>query len=418
VSEHPFFFTWSAQKSAQPQEIIGGEGARFRTADGAEWLDFASLSYQANLGHGERRVIEAIKRQADALLLTTPSGSFPAKTALAQKLLAKAPPGFTKVFFTLGGAEATENALKIARMVTGRHKLVSRYRSYHGASMGALTLSGDFRRPPLEPGLAGVVHVLDCFESRLPGGDRVVEGGGSADAVARTLDLEGPRSVAAVFAEPVPGANGVLVPPAGYWDALRAACDRHGTLLVADCVLNGFGRLGTYYGFEGLGTAAPDMITISKGLTGGYAPLGAVLVHERVARHFEDNVLYAGLTFYGHPLGVAAAVAAMDVYEEEALVARAAELGVKLATAIAALQDRHPALTPRSRSLGLLAAIELDVDDARWARIERELSARHLMTHPNKRIRTLIVSPPLVVSEDELRDGLARLEAALVASAA
>ena len=417
MNELPFFLTWSAQRTALPQEITGGIGARLRTSDGAEWLDLASLSYQANLGHGNARVVDAIKRQADELLLTTPNGLFPAKIALAEKLLAHAPPGFTKVFFTLGGAEATENALKIARMATGRHKLMARYRSYHGASMGALSLSGDYRRPPLEPGLVGVVHVLDCYESRKPGGARVLEGGGSAEAIARTLELEGARSVAAVFVEPVPGANGVLVPPPGYWDELRAACDRHGTLLVADCVLNGFGRLGTFYGFEAIGSAAPDMITISKGLTGGYAPLGAVLVHERVARHFEDQVLYAGLTFYGHPLGVAAALEAVTIYEDDDLVARAAQLGERLASAWTAMQDRHPTLVLRSRSIGLLAAIELDVDDARWARLEHELAKRHVMTHPNKRIRTLIVSPPLVISDAELDDGLARIEAALTASA-
>jgi len=417
VSEHPFFFTWSAQRSAVPQAIVGGEGARLRTADGAEWLDFASLSYQANLGHGNRRIIEAIKRQADELLLTTPSGIFPAKTELAKRLLEKAPPGFSKVFFTLGGAEATENALKIARMVTGRHKLVSRYRSYHGASMGALSLSGDYRRPPLEPGLVGVVHVLDCYESRVPGGGAIVEGGGSAEAIARTLELEGAKSVAAVFVEPVPGANGVLVPPAGYWDALRAACDRHGALLVADCVLNGFGRLGTYYGFEAIGAAAPDLITISKGLTGGYAPLGAVLVHDRVARHFDEHVLYAGLTFYGHPLGVAAGLEAVRVYDDERLVARAADLGTRLGATLAALQDRHPSLIPRLRGRGLLWGLELDVDDARWARIELELGKRHLMTHPNRRIRTLIVSPPLVIQETDLDRGAHQLEEALAASA-
>lgn len=416
MSEHPFFFTWSAQRTAVPQEIVGGDGARFRTADGAEWLDFASLSYQANLGHGNRRIVAAIQRQADSLLLTTPSGSYPAKTALARKLLEKAPPGFSKVFFTLGGAEATENALKIARMATGRHKLVSRYRSYHGASMGALTLSGDYRRPPLEPGLVGVVHVLDCFESRLPGGGRIVEGGGSAEALGRTLDLEGPRSVAAVFLEPVPGANGVLVPPRGYWDEVRGACDRHGALLVADCVLDGFGRLGTYYGFEAVGESAPDLITVSKGITGGYAPLGAVLVHERVARHFEENVLYAGLTFYGHPLGVAAGLEAMAIYDDERLVARSRALGERLAAGIAALQDRHPERVRRTRSMGLLAALEVELDDAGFGRLDRELAARRLMTHPNRRIKTLVVSPPLVIAEAELDDGLARIEAALLAS--
>lgn len=417
MSDQPFFFTWTAQQSAKPFDLLGGEGARFRTGDGREWLDFASLSYQANLGHGNRRVVQAIKRQADDLLLTTPSGAYPAKKRLAEKLLSHAPPGFSKVFFTLGGAEATENALKIARMATGRHKLVSRYRSYHGASMGALSLSGDFRRPPLEPGLVGVVHVLDCFESRCPGGARVIEGGGSAEAVARTLELEGPRTVAALFVEPVPGANGALVPPAGYWDGLRTACDQHGTLLVADCVLDGFGRLGSFYGFEAVGTAAPDLITISKGLTGGYAPLGAVLVHDRVARFFDDHVLYAGLTFYGHPLGVAAGLEAVSIYEEEGLVERAGLLGKRFADALYALQDRHGGIVPRARALGLLGGIELAVDDARWGRLERELDARTLMVHPNKRIRTIVVSPPLVIEEQELDEGFERLEAALVASA-
>ncbi len=416
MSEHPFFFTWSAQSKAKGIEIVGGDGAHFRTADGETWLDFASLSYQANLGHGNRRIADAIKRQVDDLLLTTPSGLYPAKTALARKLLAHAPAGFSKVFFTLGGAEATENALKIARMATGRHKLVSRYRSYHGASMGALTLSGDHRRPPLEPGLVGVVHVLDCFESRAPGGEVHVEGGGSAGAIARTLELEGPRSVAAVFIEPVPGANGVLVPPPGYWDELRAACDRHGTLLVADCVLNGFGRLGTFYGFEAIGSASPDLITVSKGLTGGYAPLGAVLVHDRVAQHFEEHVLEAGLTFYGHPLGVAAGLEAIAVYEDDRLVERAARLGETLSARISALQDRHPELIPRTRSKGLLAGIELALDDTGWARVEAGLAQRRLMVHPNKRIRTIIVSPPLVITEAELEGGLERLEDALGAT--
>lgn len=413
MSEHPFFFTWSSQKNAQPEDIVGGEGAHFRTSDGAEWLDLSSLSYQANLGHGHRKVIEAIKAQADRLLLTTPSGTYEEKSALARKLLSKAPPGFTKVFFTLGGAEATENALKIARLYTGRHKLVSRYRSYHGATMGALTLSGDHRRPPLEPGLVGVTHVLDCFESRLPGGARVIEGGGSAEALSRTLTLEGSKSVAAVFLEPVPGANGVLVPPAGYWDEVRAACDREGALLVADCVLNGFGRLGTYYGFEAVGSAAPDLITISKGLTGGYAPLGAVLVHERIAAHFEENVLWAGLTFYGHPLGVAAGLAALEAYDDEHLIEHAARLGKTLEAGLYAIQDRHPARFLKARCKGMLGALELAVDGAELSRVKAAVHRAHLSVHWNDRYKTVIVSPPLVIHEAELLGGLAHLEAAL-----
>jgi taurine--2-oxoglutarate transaminase len=409
ADEHPFFFTWSAQRHAQPMAITGGEGAWFEVEGGARWLDFGSLSYQANLGHGQKRIAEAIKRQCDELLLTVPSGLFPAKTRLANALLAKAPPGFSKVFFTLGGAEAVENALKIARLVTGRHKTLSRYRSYHGATMGALALSGDYRRPVLEPAMVGAVHVLDCFASRLPGGATLIEGGGSAEALARTLELEGPRSVAAVFLEPVPGQNGCLVPPGGYWDAVRAACDAHGALLVADCVLDGFGRLGAYYGFEAVGQASPDLITVSKGITGGYAPLGAVLVHERVARHFDEHVLYAGLTFYGHPLGVAAGLEALRIYEEENLVARAAELGVGFAAAIAALQDRHPRSIPRTRAMGLLGALELHVDDARFAAIVRQLADERLYVHVNKQFKTIVLAPPLVATEADLAEGFARL---------
>jgi taurine--2-oxoglutarate transaminase len=409
ADDHPFFFTWSAQRSAQPMAIAGGEGSWFEVEGGGRWLDFGSLSYQANLGHGQRRIADAIKRQCDELLLTVPSGLYPAKTALANKLLANAPPGFRKVFFTLGGAEAVENALKIARLVTGRHKTLSRYRSYHGATMGALALSGDYRRPVLEPTMVGAVHALDCFESRLPGGSTVVEGGGSAEAIARTLDLEGPRSVAAVFLEPVPGQNGCLVPPAGYWDAVRAACDAHDTLLVADCVLNGFGRLGTYYGFEAIGRASPDLITVSKGITGGYAPLGAVLVHDRVASHFDDHVLYAGLTFYGHPLGVAAGLEALRIYDEEELVTRAATLGLGFATSLAALQDRHPGAIARTRAKGLLGALELAVDDATFAKVVKTLSDERLYVHVNKQFKTIVLAPPLVSTEADLAEGFARL---------
>ncbi len=418
MSERPYFITWSAQASARPIEIVGGQGAHFDVrGEGGRverWLDMGALSYQANLGHGQARVIDAIKRQADSLLLTVPSGTYPAKEALAQKLLSLAPPSFArgKVFFTLGGAEATENALKIARMFTGRHKLVSRYRSYHGASMGALTLSGDHRRPPLEPGLVGVVHVLDCFESRLPGGATLVEGGGSAEALARTLELEGPRSVAAVFLEPVPGANGVLVPPAGYWPAVRAACDAEGALLVADCVLDGFGRLGAWLGFEPFG-AVPDLITLSKGLTGGYAPLGAVLVSERVASHFEERVLHAGLTFYGHPLGVAAALEAIAVYESERLIERAATLGAALAGRLARLEDARPELVVRLRASGMLAGLDLALDDAEIAALEARLAAERVYVHVNRRTRTLVLAPPLVITDAELGEGLARGERAL-----
>src|SRR5215468_2545421 len=299
--DYPFFFTWSAQNAVKPIELTGGEGAWFTTADGSRWLDLGSLAYQVSAGHGRKRIVEAIKRQADELCLGMANAVFPAKVELAERLLAMAGPGFSKVFFTLGGAEANENALKIARQVTNRIKLVSRYRSYHGASMGALSLTGDWRRTLMEPGIAGVVHVQDCYCDRCPFGKRVDSCAREcATHIGQTMALEGHRSVAAVILEPVPGANGVLVPPAEYWPLVRAACDAEGALLIADEVLTGFGRTGKPFGFQHW-DVVPDLITTAKGLASGYATIGAVIVHERIAKHFDEHVLACGLTYYAHP---------------------------------------------------------------------------------------------------------------------
>ena len=272
----PFFFTWSKQRGATGLEIVGGEGPWFETADGARWLDFGSLVYSANLGHGHPRMIAAIKAQADRLCLAMPKSVFPEKRALANRLLELAGEGFTKVFFTLGGSEANENAIKMARLATGRFKVLSRYRSYHGATMGALSLSGDYRRPPLEPALVGAIKAMDCYCDRCPFGQSLASCHRECAAqIDEVLRIE--ANVAAVFLEPVPGANGVLVPPDDYWPRVREACDRSGALLVADEVLTGFGRCGRWLAHQRWGVT-PDMITMSKGLTAGYGVLGAVVV--------------------------------------------------------------------------------------------------------------------------------------------
>lgn len=408
AAEHPFLFTWTAQKDAAALQITGGSGAWFTTPEG-RWLDLGALSYQANLGHGHPRMAAALKAQVDSLCLATPNAVFEAKTQLARELLAIAPDGFTKVFFTLGGAEAVENALKIARMVTGRYKAISRYRSYHGATMGALTLTGDYRRPPLEPGIPGVVHALDCYCDACPFGKTPdaceTE---CASHIGQLLQLEGAGSVAAVVLETIAGANGVLVPPPDYWPMVREACDRDGALLVADEVLTGFGRTGRWLGIEHYGVV-PDLITVAKGLTGGYAPLGAVLIHDRVARHFEENFLFAGLTSYAHPLGCAAGLEAIRIYRDERLVENAAGLEASL---LAGLDSFTPART-RARGRGLLAAIELALDGAQWQRFRAALAARKVFVHTYPSRGTLIVSPPLCITERELTDGLAAVRAAL-----
>ena len=413
--DYPFFFTWSAQHAGKPIEITGGDRAHFTTADGGRWLDLGALAYQVNAGHGRKRIVDAIKRQADELCLSTPNAVYPAKVELARRLLAMAGPGFAhgKVFFTLGGAEANENALKIARQVTGRLKLLSRYRSYHGASMGALALTGDWRRPALEPALAGVIHVQDCYCDRCPFGQRVETCHREcATNIGATMQLEGPRSIAAVFLEPVPGANGVLVPPAEYWPIVRAACDAEGALLVADEVLTGFGRTGKPFGFQHW-DVTPDLITVAKGLASGYATIGAVIVHERVAKYFDDHVLACGLTYYAHPTACAAALETMKLYDDEQLYANAEALGPVLRRELEAVRARTGGFV---RSLGLLGCLELDAPPAAWAALGKELAARKLSLHVDGKRGTAIFSPPLCITEAELVAGIRSFGEAAIAS--
>jgi len=404
--DYPFFFTWTTQSGAEPIEITGGSGAFFDTADGERWLDLGSLSYQANLGHGNAAVIAAIQRQAETLAVAMPSAVFPAKLELAERLLALAPDGFTKVFFTNGGSEANENAIKIARLVTGRHKLVSRYRSYHGATYGALSLTGDWRRPPLEPGIAGAVKAMDCYCDRCPFGHTL----GSctfecASHIGDVLRLQGPGTVAAVVLEPIPGANGVLVPPPEYWPKVRRACDADGALLIADEVLTGFGRTGRCFAVEHWGVV-PDIITVAKGLTGGYGTLGAVLVHERVAQFFDKRVLACGLTNYAHPLGCAAGLAALAEYEANDLYTRAATLSDALLQPLYALRDELGERVCGVRGLGFLAAIELDLRPAEWMALTRVLRERRVSTHIYAGRGTAVFAPPLIIERSDLEAGM------------
>ncbi len=415
MSEYPFFFTWTAQNAAKPVEITGGEGAWFTTSDGGRWLDLGSLAYQVLVGHGNKRIVEAIKRQADELCLSTANAVFPAKVELAERLLAMAGPGFSKVFFTLGGAEANENAIKIARLVTGRMKNIARYRSYHGASIGALSLTGDWRRPPLEPLLPGVVHVQDCYCDRCPFGQRVETCRREcATNIADVMQREGSRSVAAVFLEPVPGANGVLVPPPEYWPIVRAACDEEGALLVSDEVLCGFGRTGKAFGFQHW-DVTPDIITTAKGIASGYATIGAVIVHERVAKHFDEQMLACGLTFYAHPIACAAAVETLKIYDEERMFENAERLGPVLRRELDAVASRIGTKT-FVRSLGLLGCLEVEAPLDRWQTLSRELETRKLSLHVEGKRGTAIISPPLCITAEDLVMGVRAFGDAAVAA--
>ena len=298
------FYTWTAQAAATPLEIVGGEGARFVTADGARWWDLGSMTWNAPLGHGHPRMKAALAEAAGRGLLTIPSGVFPDKVRAAQLLAEVTPPGLEKTFFCLSGAEANENAVKMARLITGRQKIVARTRSYHGATLAMLSLSGDPRREPFEPGLPGVVRMGDPYCFRCPWGKEPTscahECAGDLEVV---LQREGPETVAAVILEGVVGANGVFTPPLGYWRKVRDICDRHGILLIADEVLSGFGRTGRWFAVDHDGVT-PDLMTMAKGITGGYAPGGAVIVTERVARHFDEHVLVCGSDQLRAPAGL------------------------------------------------------------------------------------------------------------------
>jgi taurine--2-oxoglutarate transaminase len=411
------FYTWSAQKSALPLEIVSGAGARFQTADGARWFDLGSMTWNANLGHAHPRMQKALAEAAARGLLSYPTSVFPDKLRAGELLCAVAPPGLTKSFLCLSGAEANENAVKMARLFTGRKKIVARTRSYHGATLAMLSLSGDPRREVFEPGLPGVVRMADPYCFRCPFGK---EPSSCAHECAEDLETallrEGPDSVAAVILEGIVGANGVFVPPPGYWKKIRAICDRHGVLLIADEVLSGFGRTGRWFAVDHDGVT-PDLLTVAKGVTGGYAPGGAVLVTGPIARHFDDQVLWCGLTSYAHPLVCAAMVAAIETYRDERLIERAAELGDWLRPRLAELARRRDYIG-EVRGLGLLWAFELcgpggrePLPAAAMARLGARLRARHL--HMHKRDNLLYLAPPLVISHAELEEALSEVGAAL-----
>ncbi len=392
------FFTWTAQKNAVPMEIVSGQGARFTTADGAQWLDLGSMTWNANLGHGHPKMRAALVAAAERSLLASPASVFDDKARAGQLLREIAPAGLRdgKVFICLSGAEANENAVKMARLVTGRRKIVYRSRGYHGATLGMLSFSGDRRREPFDPGLPDGVPWDDPYSAAPCAGD-----------LEDTLHRAGPDSVAAVLLEGVVGANGVFVPPPGYYRRIRELCDRHGVLFIADEVLSGFGRTGRWFAVDHDGVS-PDLVTCAKGLTAGYAPGGAVIASHAVARRFDDEVLWCGLTAYAHPLTCAAIVAAIEAYREAGLVDRAFGLGQRLSPRLARLaQDK--AIVREVRGLGLLWAIEFD--PVFTAALGAELRRRRLYMH--KRDGLLFFAPPLVITDSELDEAVAEVGLAL-----
>ena len=352
--------SWSVQ-GTRPRIITGAEGSWFWDSEGKRYLDFQSQLVNLNLGHQHPAIVDAIKEQADRLCYIGPAMGNDARSELA-KLIAEVTPGdLTASFFTTGGAAANENAIRLARHYTGREKIIARYRSYHGATAGALGLTGDPRHHLAGPTPAGVVRMLDPYTYRCPAGHPdpcpVCTG---APHLEEILMYEDPASVAAVILEPIVGTNGLIVPPDGYLQAIRGVCDRHGILLILDEVMAGFGRTGKWFACDHW-NVVPDILVTAKGINSGYVPLGAMTVSQPIADWLKTNRFPGGLTYAGHPLACASGVASINAYRSENIVERAAESGRLLERMLLDLAERHPSIG-EVRGKGLFLAIELVKD--------------------------------------------------------
>jgi taurine--2-oxoglutarate transaminase len=427
LSRETTLYEWIAQKAMKPLVIERAEGIYMWDANGKRCMDVHSQLMCTNLGHGDARVNDAIKAQLDQVAYVAPTVATTAVRAELGRLLREISPGnLSKAFFTNGGAEANENAIKIARMYTGRSKILARYRAYHGATAGAISLTGDPRRWAAEPGIPGVVRIPDFYPYRAGyDADDPRYADQVLSATEEIIQFEGPHTIAAMLIETVVGTNGILIPSARYIRGLRALCDKYGILLICDEVMSGFGRTGTWFAVDHWGVV-PDMITMAKGLTSAYVPLGAVMVSEPIAAYFEDNTLYAGLTYNAHPVGCAAAVACINIYKQDRLIERAAQLGGILKAELEGLRERHPCIGD-VRAIGLFSLAELVKDRGTrepltpynpkpselgpMPAFNAFLREEGLFTFV--RWNTVFANPPLCISEEQLREGLAIIDRGL-----
>jgi taurine---2-oxoglutarate transaminase len=415
--------SWSVQSALDPLPVAGAEGRYFWDYAGKRYLDFASQLVNVSIGHQHPKLVAAIKEQADRLCTIGPPMANDKRSELA-RLIAEVMPGdLNRTFFTNGGAEANENAVKLARWVTGRHKVIARYRSYHGATAGAVTLTGDPRRWFAEPGIPGVVRMLDPYTYRCPAGHPdpcpVCSGGPHLEEL---LMYEGPQTVAAVILETVTGTNGIIVPPDGYLRSIREVCDRHGILLILDEVMAGWGRTGRWFACDHW-DVVPDLITTAKGINSGYVPLGAMTVREHVYDAIKDRFFAGGLTYSGHPLACAVAVASIEAFREERVVENAAAMGNYLAEELRKLAERHPSIG-EVRGLGLFWGLEL-VRNRETREPLVPFNGGGEAAEPIFRItkaclegglypfvhwNMLAITPPLTITRDELDEGLEILD--------
>jgi len=423
------FWTWSAQSKVNPIAVKKAKGVYFWDVNGKQYLDLNSMVMCVNIGHGDERVIQAITDQARELAFAGP-GMATKPRALLGKLLAEiTPPGLTRFLYTLGGADANENAIKFARAHTGRFKILSRYRSYHGATYGAISATGDPRRVAWEPTtMPGVVHFLDPYKYRstfhrnrpdIPEEEFTQD---YLNHLEEIIQYERPETIAGILIESVTGTNGIIIPPQGYMQGVRKICDRYGIIMITDEVMSGFGRTGEWFAVNHW-NVAPDIMTMAKGLTSGYAPLGAVAMRQEIADTFKDRVYEGGLTFNGHPISLAAAIAVIQVMKEDRLVEKARETGRVMADMLQELVDRHPSVG-EVRSIGLFGIIELVKNRktkepmAPFNGSSSEMAAfrKFLLDHgvfASIHWHTVLLIPPLIITPDQLADGFSVIDEAL-----
>ena len=418
--------SWTVQSTWDAPTVVSGEGAYFHTSDGRTLLDFSSQSECCNLGHQHPRVVAAIKAQADRLCYIANAWGAEPRAELAELLLEKSGFEHGRVFFTLGGADANEHAVKFARQATHRPHgvVIARDRSYHGASYAAMALSGDTRtHSQVDPAMHHVVHAPPPYAYRCPFGTTDADecGRRAATHIGELIERSGAQNVAAVLMESDAGTNGIVAPES-FWPALRATTQQCGTLLIADEVMSGFGRCGEWFAWQRYGEAGrPDLMTLAKGLTGAHAPLGAVVLSAPVAASLEHEMLYTGLTYCGHPLSCAAGVAAIHAYANEGLIERSRQLGAGMLVALRAMQARHAVIGDVRGGHGLFAVVELVADWhtreplAPWPAMPAGLAAlvRDGLASGvafAARGNLLLLAPPLVIKAHDLTDALALLD--------
>jgi taurine--2-oxoglutarate transaminase len=420
-------FSWSPQKGLSPIAIARAEGVYMWDYDGKRYLDFSSGLMNVNIGHGNQRVTNAVVKQMQEVSYVTPSCVTKVRGELGKKLAEISPGNLNKTLFTVCGASAIDNAIKLARLYTGRHKIIARYRAFHGASYGAMTAGGDPRKLPHDSQqIPNVIHVEDPYCYRCPWGQQKESCSKlCVDHVQRVIEFEGPENIAAILMEGESGSSGCIKYPEGYLKSIRALCDKHGILLIMDEVMSGFGRTGEWFACQ-VHDVVPDMIATAKGITAGYLPFGALIVSDTIADHFNDKVLWLGLTYSAHPVSCAAALEVLKIYEDEHLIENASAMGKYVEEQVEKLKDIHPSIGD-FRTTGLLGCIELVKDrktkepmapfNAKGSEmvVMNKVAAKlkELGMYTFVRWNYVFIAPPLSITKEQIDEGLRMISEAL-----